>query len=56
LIALPGRQRLKELNALRKPTGGGYRRGASLKYVIALYCDPEIGPYLPGRSQWSATR
>jgi hypothetical protein len=30
--------------------------GASPKYMIALYCDPEIGPCLPDCSQWSAVR
>jgi hypothetical protein len=49
-------KRLKELNALRKPTEADIEERAALKYGIALYCDPEIGPYLPDYSQRSAVR
>ena len=49
-------RRLKELNALRKPTEADIEERDSLKYVVALYCDPDIGPYLPGLNLWAAIR
>jgi hypothetical protein len=49
-------KRLKELNSLRKPTEADIEERASLKYVIALYHDPQVGPYLPGYNLWAACR
>jgi hypothetical protein len=49
-------KRLKELNSLRKPTEADVEERAGLKFVIALYHDPQIGPFIPGYNLWAACR
>lgn len=48
-------KRLKELNALRKPTERDQEERDALKYRLALYIDNK-GPYLPGHNLWAACR
>jgi hypothetical protein len=47
-------ERLAELTKLRKRTEADEQEMRRLKYFFALYCDPKLGPYVPGYNLWVA--
>lgn len=48
--------RLREINGLRKRTEADEDERRQLKFGLALYHDPKLGPYLPGFNLWAAVR
>ena len=48
--------RLKELTKLRRRTEADESELRRLKFMMALYYDPKLGPYIPGYNLWVCLR